>query len=517
MQPKYALISVYDKTGIADLAKVIIKSGYRIISTGGTAKLLTDAGITVIPIQQITGNPESFDGRMKTISFQVESGILFDRSKTTHQKEAKKLNIPSIDIVICNLYPFEKTVSNPKSTAAEIIENIDVGGPTMIRSAAKNHQHVIVVVDPNDYGLIVDLLNRRKVTQQFRKQLAAKAFAHLSYYDAQIARYLTDAQFPKELTLPLKHSFSLRYGDNPDQTAHYYSIPNGKSPFENMKQIAGRGLSATNLTDIDAGIKLLQLFSESAAVVIKHNNPCGIALGKTIDQALRRALDADPESAFGGVVVLNRQMTFKTAKVIAAFKESGKGQMDIIAAPEIESKAIELLKHIRKSTGLYSFGDFAKIPADNLSIKHIIGGAIVQTTNDPEKNYSAWKVLTKVKPTRKQLMQMQFGWKCIARIKSNTVAVIDGKLPMTRGIGSGQTSRVLAAKIALERAGKYCRGTILASDSFFPFDDCVKLAAKAGIAAIVEQGGSVRDQDSIIAADKAGISMVFTSQRVFWH
>jgi phosphoribosylaminoimidazolecarboxamide formyltransferase / IMP cyclohydrolase len=517
MTKKYALISVYDKTGIVDLARIIAKSGYLIISTGGTSKVLIENNIPVIPIQNITGNPESFDGRMKTISFQIESGILFDRKKPSHQKEAKNLQIPQIDIVVCNLYPFEKTIGNPKAKFNDIIENIDVGGPTMIRSAAKNHYNVIVIVDPGDYPQVGDLILRKHLSTKLRQNLAAKAFAHLSYYDAQIARYLSDVMFPQELTIPLKLSRSLRYGDNPDQKSNFYAIPNSKSPIENIVQLAGRGLSATNLTDIDIGIKALQLFKEPAAVIIKHNNPCGIALGKNISVALVRALDADSESAFGGVVVLNRLMTLRAAKVIAAFKQSGKGQMDIIAVPEFEPEAVELLKNIRRTTGLYTFPDFSKIPIDAMSIKLVNGGAVIQTTNYPEASFDNWQVLTKIKPTKIQLKQMQIAWKFISRIKSNTVAVIDKILPMTRGIGSGQTSRILATKIALERASKFAHGAILASDSFFPFDDSVKLAARAGISAIVEQGGSIRDQDSIDAANKAGITMVFTGQRVFWH
>jgi phosphoribosylaminoimidazolecarboxamide formyltransferase / IMP cyclohydrolase len=512
----YALLSVYDKTGIVDFAKSLVSSGYTIISTGGTAKVLTENMIPVVPIQEITGNPESFDGRMKTISFQVESGILFDRSKQTHVNEAKKLKIPHIDMVVCNLYPFEETVKNPKSTFSEIIENIDVGGPTMIRSAAKNHKHVIVVVSPNDYANISKAL-KGNITNTYSRELAAKAFAHLSFYDAQIARYLTKEQFPEECTIPLKLEKSLRYGDNPDQSAVFYSIPNAKSPFKTLEQIAGRGLSSTNLTDIDFGIRALQVFDEPAAVVIKHNNPCGIALGKSIAEALNRALEADSESAFGGVVVVNRPMTLEAVNEISAFKEAGKGQMDIIAAPTFEGNAVTSLTGIRKSTGLYSFGDFTKIPFETMSIKHVIGGVVMQTMNTPATEIASWKTVTKVKPTKIQLRQMQFAWASISRIKSNTVAVVDGLIPMTRGIGSGQTSRILATKIALERAGNHAKGAILASDSFFPFDDSVKLATKVGISAIIEQGGSIRDQDSIDAANKAGIAMVFTGQRVFWH
>lgn len=514
---QYALISVYDKTGIVEFVRTIIRAGYYIISTGGTAKVLTDARVPVVPIQEITGNPESFSGRMKTISFQIESGILFDRSQTSHQKEAAYLHIPQIDIVVCNLYPFEETVKNPYAKKKDIIENIDVGGPTMIRSAAKNHQHCIVVVDPLDYTKVADVLVKRHVTELFRRQLAAKAFGHLSYYDAQIARHFSSELSPEELTIPYKRVTFLRCGDNPDQTAALYILPNADSPFEHIKHIFGRQLSATNVTDIDAGIKAISLFSGPAAVVIKHNTPCGIALGHTIDEALRSALEADVESAFGGVVVLNRLMTSKAVRVISAFKQTGKGQMDIIAAPEFETKAVDTLTTIRKTTGLYAFGSFSDIVKESTSVKHIIGGAVVQITNDPEASFSGWKTVTKKKPTAKQVRQMQIAWKFISRIKSNTVVIVDKNLPMTRGIGGGQTSRILATKIALERAGTHCQGSIMASDSFFPFDDSVKLAAKSGIAAIVQQGGSIRDEDSIKAADQAGIIMIFTGQRVFWH
>jgi len=514
---QYALISVYDKTGIAEFAQTIVRAGYHIISTGGTAKVLTDAGISVIPIQEITSNPESFGGRMKTISFQIESGILFDRSQASHQKEAAHLHIPQIDIVVCNLYPFEKTVKNPHAKKKDVIENIDVGGPTMIRSAAKNHQYCIVVVDPFDYTKVADILMKKQATELFRRQLAAKAFGHLSYYDAQIAQYFSREVFPEELTIPGKKVIPLRYGDNPDQAAALYITPNTGSPFERMEKIFGRDASLTNITDIDAGMKAIGLFSEPSAVVIKHNSPCGIALGNTIAQALERALEADTESAFGGVVVLNRPMTREAVRVISAFKQSGKGQMDIIAVPEFETKTVDILKTIRKTTGLYILGSFAKMPPETVLIKHIIGGTVVQTVNDPEASFSGWKTVTKKKPTAKQIRQMQIAWKFISRIKSNTVLIIDKHLPMTRGIGGGQTSRILATKIALERAGAHCQGAILASDSFFPFDDSVNFAAQAGITAIVQQGGSIRDEDSIKAADAHGISMIFTGQRVFWH
>lgn len=515
---RYALISVFDKTGIVEFARIIQKAGYKIISTGGTAKVLIQNKIEVIPIEKITGNPESFDGRMKTISFQVESGILFDRSKKTHQKEAQDLKIHPIDIVVCNLYPFEQTVNKEGVTLEVAVENIDVGGPTMIRAAAKNFKHVIVVVDPADYDPVSQKLKDKTFSVDYRKKLAAKAFQHVSFYDSQIGSYLSDEQFPKEITLPGRKLLDLRYGENPHQKASVYIQPNIKSAFSNLKKLAGRELSLVNITDINAGLESVRFFKEPAAVVIKHNSPCGIATGTTIKEALENAINADPESAFGGVVVTNKKITIDSARIIEKFKAEGRGNMDVIAAPEIEEKALHLLVSVRKTTGLYSFSDIS-LPTDKeMNLKWIEGGFILQTPDmDIEEDFINWKIVTEKKPTKKQMEQMKISWKFISRIRSNSIIIMDKNLPMTRGIGSGQTSRIRSAQIAITQAGRFAEGAVLASDSFFPFDDTVKLAAKAGIAAIVQQGGSINDKASIIAADKAGISMVFTGRRAFWH
>ncbi len=514
---KYALISVYDKSGIIELAKGIVAAGYQIISTGGTYKFLSEGGISAVPIKEITGNPEAFGGRMKTISFQVEGGILYNRSNPGDIREAEHLHVPRIDIVVCNLYPFAKTIEKKGVTLSEAVENIDVGGPTMIRSAAKNFAHVLVITDPEDYRLIIDKLETGGLNRVFRQKMAAKAFGHLAFYDSQINGYLGSEKNSDEITLPLKKRTVLRYGDNPDQKAGIYLIPHQKSWLWDLQRLSGRELSATNVTDIDAGIRAVQIFTEPAAVVVKHNNPCGMALGNSDSVSLVRALEADSESAFGGVVVMNKPMSFKSAEELALFKESGKGQMDIIAVPEIHPEALILLQQVRKTTGVYTFGHIPKADTTGQLIRFIAGGAVVQTVNNPESSFPDWETVTGSKPTKKQVEQMHIAWKFISRIRSNTVAVIDQTLPMTRGIGSGQTSRVLAVKIALERAGKYTKNGILASDSFFPFDDSVKLAVKYGIGAIVQQGGSIRDADSIKAANRAGIPMIFTHQRVFWH
>jgi len=516
---KYALISVSDKTDIVSFAQAIAKAGYEIISTGGTAKVLEKAKITVVPIQEITGNPESFDGRMKTISFQIESALLYDRNNPKHIEEAKALKIPQIDIVVCNLYPFEKTIADKKVDYKTAIENIDVGGPTMIRASAKNG--LIVVTDPSDYQTVSDALQEKTVKPELIRYLQSKAFDHLTFYDSQIAWYfrsqMDETTFPKEITIPGRKLIDLRYGENPHQKAAVYTRPNVTTPFNHLTKHWGRDLSLVNITDINAGLDSVRLFTEPAAVIIKHNSPCGVALGKTITEALTNAIEGDPESAFGGIVVLNKPMDLATAQVIGGFKDAKRGNMDIIAVPRIEKDALEFLQKVRKSMGIYSFGD---IPTqqDEWNLKSIDGGFVLQTADiNIDESFKEWQVVTKKKPTKKQLEQMQIGWKFITKIRSNTILVMDKTIPMTRGIGSGQTSRVRSTKIALEQAGKYTKDGILVGDSFFPFADSVELAIKHGIAAIVQQGGSINDKLSIEAADKAGIPMVLTGRRAFWH
>lgn len=518
---KYALISVFDKTGIVDFARKLIHLNYKIISTGKTAKILSESNIPVVPIQKITKNPESFDGRMKTISFQIESGILFDRNNFKHAEEAKKLKIKPIDIVICNLYPFEKTTSITNVKLSDVIDSIDVGGPTMIRAAAKNYQNVIVVTNQRDYASISSALDSGAVSEAKRKELAAKAFAHLSFYDSQIAKFLEKDLFPDELTIPGRKILDLRYGENPHQQACLYLYPNNNSPLGNLQKLWGRELSLLNVTDINAGLESVKLFNEPCAVVIKHNTPCGIALGKTIKEALERAIEADPESAFGGIIVLNKTIDIDTAGIIGNFKDSKKSNIDILAVPRMTKDVLNYLKSVRKSMGIYVFGELktenAKLKTE-LNIKYVDGGMILQTPDiDIEKSFRNWKTVTRKKPTVKQLEQMQIAWKFISRIKSNTIIVVDKNLPMTRGIGSGQTSRIRSTKIALSQAGKYTKEGILASDSFFPFDDSIRLSVKAGITCIVQQGGSINDKALIETADKLEIVMVFTGRRAFWH
>ena len=523
---KYALVSVFEKKGISDFAKLLIKSGYKIISTGGTYKELTKSGIDVIPVEEITGNPrESFDGRIKTVSFQIESGILFDRKNPKHVSEAKKLGVPQIDIVVCNLYPFEEKPS---------IETIDVGGPTMIRAAAKNYKNVLVIVDPDDYERIGKLMEKGEVDEILRKGLVGKAFYRLSLYDSQIGNYFSSERFPDEITIPLRKSQDLRYGENPHQKGALYLIPNTNSPLSKLKYLWGRELSGTNIGDIYSGIETVRQFKESSACVIKHLSPCGIATGKDAQEALDRAIKADPVSAFGGVMVLNKKMDVDAAKVIATFKNEKEGNVDVVAVPEIDDDALELLKKVRKSMGIYTFGSPRSSPrgeagaggageiptqrSEKYDLKYFAGGALLQDFDDNvEDSFKNWKFVTKEKPTEKQIEQMKFGFKAVKAVRSNAVLVVDSQQPMTRGIGSGQTSRIGATKIALEQAGDFTKGGILISDSFFPFDDSVKLAAEHGISAILEQGGSINDKASIEAANRLGIAMVFSGRRSFRH
>jgi phosphoribosylaminoimidazolecarboxamide formyltransferase / IMP cyclohydrolase len=520
-QKKYALISVSDKKGITDFAQQLIDLGFTIISTGGTAKTLTENNIPVTPVEKITGNPESFDGRMKTISFQIESGILYDRTNKKHVKEAKDLRITPIDIVVCNLYPFEATVSQKGVTLDTAVENIDVGGPTMVRSAAKNFKNVMVLTDPKDYNLAIEYLTSslsKSKRVEIHKYLAAKAFRHLSFYDSQIAYFLGNNSFPDEITLAGRKVSDLRYGENPHQKSALYIHPNSNSPLASLQKLWGRDLSLTNVSDINAGLESVRLFNTPAAVIIKHNSPCGIALGDTPSLALKRAIAADPESAFGGVIVLNTKIDMATAEEIATFKDERKGNIDILAGPGIEKKALDFLQNVRKSMGIYTFGPIPKSKNYPLNLKWIDGGFMLQDGDDDiESSFKDWKIVTKMRPTKKQLQQMQIAWKFISKIKSNSVIIVDKTLPMTRGIGSGQTSRIRSTKIAFEQAGDHAVGAILASDSFFPFEDSVKLAAQHKIGVIVQQGGSINDKASIDEADKAGIPMVVTNRRAFWH
>lgn len=510
--PRYALLSVFNKEGIVEFAKELASLGYSLVSTGGTARILQENNIQVSPVEEITGIPEMLDGRVKTVSNLIEGGILFDRENPEHIKQAQKYKLPNIEIVVCNLYPFEKKNE---------IENIDVGGPTMLRSGAKNYLSVLAICDPSDYQMVINALKAGEVSETSRLELAAKTFEHLSFYDTQIAKYFrkqTKVLYPDQFTISGRKVKELRYGENPHQSASLYLTPNSNSPFEQIEHVAGRDLSMMNVTDINAGLEAVRIFDEPAAVVIKHNTPCGIALGSSPSEALKRAIDADPESAFGGVVVMNKSFDKASAEIVASFKDERKGLFDIVAAPGIEEGAQEILKGVRKSMGVYVLDGIKKPSKEDMVVKEVIGGFTYQSADfDTDSGRKNWEVVTKLKPTEGQMKQMEIAWKFIRRMRSNTVIIMDKVLPQTTGIGTGQTSRYRAAQMAIELAGDKAAGAVLASDAFFPFDDVVTLAAENKIGAIVQSGGSINDKLSIEAADKAGIPMVFTNERTFWH
>lgn len=513
---KLAVLSVFDKSGISDIAKALIDAGYGIISTGGTAKALKKDGIQVKEAEDITGFPESFDGRVKTLHPKIHGGILYRRDNKKDVVDAKKLGILPIDFVICNLYPFEKTVQKSGVSQSEVIENIDIGGPTMVRAAAKNHQSVTVVVSSDDYGLVVNAIKSGGTTLDLRKKLAGKAFRHTAFYDSLVADYLDPEKFPRELTFAGRLVQPMRYGENLHQQAGWYMHPLTKTPLKNLINIADKQPSATNVMDIDVGLEAIRFFKEPAVVIIKHNNPCGIALGETVCEAFESAIDSDVESAFGGAVIFSRRFDSDCATIVEQFKLN-RGQFDIIAAPSVDRNALARLRKVRPNTEVYEFGKISQ-GADQINIKMMTGGFIYQDADiKVDEGFKKWRVVTNKKPTASQLEQMRFAWNCLRRVHSNTIIVVDKKLKMTRGIGLGQTSRVRSTRLALDLAGKNVKDGILASDSFFPFEDSVELAAKYGIGAIIQQGGSIGDQRSIDAANKAGIPMVMTDTRAFWH
>jgi phosphoribosylaminoimidazolecarboxamide formyltransferase/IMP cyclohydrolase len=520
----YALLSVYKKDGVVDFARQLQQLGYTIISSGGTGRALKAESVDFIPVEKVTGNPECFSDRMKTISFQIEGGILWDRTNPEHVKEREKNLVPAIDIVANNVYPFAEAIRKPGATLEDAITNIDIGGPTMDVASAKNFKNVLVVADPKDYDRLIQELQKGEVSQEFRQALAAKAFNHIACYYAQVGMYLNREPFPKELAIPLqKDKFALRYGDNPDQQAVSY-VNAGiveETPLDRLNLLSGKELSVTNYTDIDAGLKMIRLFDEPAAVVIKHNNPCGVAVGSSLAEALEHAIEGDSESAFGGVIVLNKPMTFEAAMVVNKFRKEGiderKGGVDVIAAPSYEDGIVALLYTIRKSTGIFSFGELSRFSPNRMLTRIADKRIIFENENKPGNTFESWQFPTKKQPTIQMLRHLLYGCLMTGRVKSNTMLLMHPKYRAAVGIGGGQPSRVLAFDIAIQRAGKRARGSYLISDGFIPFPDSIQLAKENGIPVIAQPGGSISDKDVIAAADEAGITMVFTGQRLFWH
>ncbi len=503
---KRALISVSDKTGIVEFAKELNNLGLEIISTGGTFKALTDAGIHAIEISEFTGFPEMMDGRVKTLHPLVHGGILGLRDK--HADQAAQHNIKWIDLVVCNLYPFSATIQKPDVTKDEAIENIDIGGPSMIRSAAKNIGYVSVIVDPLDYSPLLAELQNGGVTYETRSRLSAKAFGHTAAYDSIIHNYFKTDAFPEDYTLSFKKFYDLRYGENPHQLACVYKEPNNtENNILNAKIHQGKQLSYNNINDADGALNLTREFTEPACVVVKHANPCGVATGTDITEVFRRAYNADSLSAFGGIISLNRICTKEIAEEIA------KVFAEIVIAPSYEPAALEIFA-TKKNLRVLETGELS-LPKPKQEFRYVDGGLLVQDRDVNIVMPDQLKIVTAKQPTPEQITTMLFAWKVLKYIKSN--AILIAKENVTVGVGAGQVSRVDAVDMAIKKAGDKIGSTILASDAFFPFRDSIDKLAGTGITCIIQPGGSIKDEEVVKACDEHGIAMVFTGVRCFKH
>ncbi len=535
---KRALVSVSDKTGVVDFCKGLVNNGFEIISTGGTAKALKDAGLEVIGISDITGFPECLDGRVKTLHPNVHAGLLAMRSNKEHMAQLERLNINTIDVVCVNLYPFKATLQRG-ADFAECIENIDIGGPTMIRAAAKNYQDVAVIVDPKDYNKVLDELANGGVTIETKKYLQYKVFAHTAVYDSLISNYLAaqlGITFPEEVTFAYEKAQDMRYGENPQQSAVFYNEQTVRAgSLSSAKQLWGKELSYNNINDANGALELLKEFGDTPAVVAcKHANPCGVGTGKSVYEAYMRAYDSDPVSVFGGILAMNGIVDEHTAN------EINKIFIEIVMAPAYSDKALEILKSKKNIRLLQIENICAKREKSAFDMKKVYGGLLVQQydesliagedmklfktkagvetsalPNGNTKTVYGNGVVTKRVPTKEEVEAMLFAWKVVKHTKSN--AIVIGKSGRTTGIGMGQTNRIWAAQQAIAHAGEEARGSVMASDAFFPFPDCVEECVKAGITAIIQPGGSIRDKDSVEACDAAGIAMVFVGDRHFKH
>ena len=511
---KRALISVSDKTGIVDFAKKLESFGYEIISTGGTAKVLKEAGLNVIGISEITGFPECLDGRVKTLHPNVHAGLLAMRSNPDHMAQLEKLGINTIDVVVVNLYPFKKTIEQPNVELQEAIENIDIGGPTMLRSAAKNYQDVTVVVDPKDYDVVLREMSEGGVTLDTRFYLMYKVYQHTAVYDTLISTYLRNRigiKFPEQITFAYEKVQDMRYGENPNQEAVFYkeNFPVSGS-LAGATQLHGKELSYNNINDTNGAISLLKEFNDEPTIVaVKHSNPCGVASAPTILEAYKRAYESDPVSVFGGIIASNREIDKATAE------EIHKIFIEIVVAPSFSKEALEILSTKKNIRLLTMDGLDTPVEAGVMDSKKVLGGLLVQEYDDMVIDNDKIEYVTEKKPTDKEFEDMVFAMKVVKHTKSNAIVLAKDKT--TLGIGCGQVNRIWAAEEAIEHSLTSTEGAVLASDAFFPFDDVVNAASKAGISAIVQPGGSIRDKDNIDACNNSGIAMIFTGDRHFKH
>ncbi|MBQ8828828.1 MAG: bifunctional phosphoribosylaminoimidazolecarboxamide formyltransferase/IMP cyclohydrolase [Burkholderiaceae bacterium] len=518
---KQALISCSDKSGVVEFARELNELGYHILSTGGTAKLIAEAGVPVQEVADYTGFPEMLDGRVKTLNPKIHAGILARRPVAEHMEALKQHDIETIDIVAVNLYPFEQAIANPKCTFEHAIENIDIGGPTMIRAAAKNHEGVTVIVSPGDYRKVIsEIREKGEVSAETRLVLAKKVFVHTARYDAMISNYLTSFEgndvsnrtlFPETLTRQWVKVQDMRYGENPHQKAAFYK-ENHVAPglLAGYEQVQGKELSYNNIADSDAAWEAVRSFENPACVIIKHANPCGAAIGINATEAYEKAFKCDPTSAFGGIIAFNVEVTAETAeKISRQFAE-------VIIAPSYEAKALEIFaqkKNMRiliVAMGRHAHNDY--------DFKRIGGGMLLQTPDTQTVKPEELKVVTELKPSNDQISDMMFAWKIAKFIKSNTIVFV--RNGMTLGVGAGQMSRVDSARIAsikAKEAGLSLEGSVAASDAFFPFRDGLDVIIDAGAKAVIQPGGSIRDDEVIAAANERGITMVFTGERHFRH
>ncbi len=514
---KRALISVSEKEGILDFARELNKLGIEILSTGGTAKLLRDNNIPVKEVSEYTGFPEMLNGRVKTLHPKIHGGLLALRDNPQHMQSLKEHDIGLIDMVVVNLYPFEKTTQKPYVTIDEVIENIDIGGPSMLRSAAKNHRDVAVICDPASYNRVIDELKKNNggLPKDLMRELAIEVFALTSHYDSVIHNYLRNyfksrfesSGFPQELNLSFEKIQDLRYGENPHQKAAFYKEKGKNKGLISLKQLQGKALSFNNILDLNSAWELVREFSKSAAVIVKHNNPCGVSEDESLDKAFVAAYKCDPLSAFGGIVALNRKLDLKTAKVIAK-----SGFLECVIAPGFDNGVQDLFKD-KKNLRLLELNNIE--PVNEPELKRVSGGLLLQDKNLDTLDVNNLKVATRKKPSKKELESLIFGWKVAKHVKSNAIVLTRGT--KTVGIGAGQMSRVDSVKIAKIKSGKLSENSNLASDAFFPKADAVIEAAKAGIKAIIQPGGSISDADIIKACDKYKVAMVFTGIRHFKH
>lgn len=491
-----AILSVSDKTGITELARALSAKGVEILSTGGTAKHLTDAGIAVTPISQWSGAPEILGGRVKTLTPKVFGAILHDRANADHVADVTRLGIPAVDLVVVNLYPFETTVAKEGVTIDEAIEQIDIGGPSMLRASAKNHRHVLPLCDPSLYDEFLREFESGAITSELRLKCAIQVFEKTSAYDAAIAAYLGRGH---RLTLSLEKFQDLRYGENPHQTAGFY-VPAGERPFE---QLQGKELSYNNILDLDSAIRIANAYAEPAIAIIKHTNPCGVARRASLADALQAAIDADPVSAFGGIIGANRLFDGASAKLVAEMF------LEVIVAPAFDEDAKALLAK-KKNLRLIVAGNRQRATGNEL--RSAANGILVQS-DDRVSGRDQWKAVTERQPTKEELDGLEFAWILSAHVKSNAIVLTNESQSV--GVGAGQMSRVDAAKVAILKSAK--PAPFAASDAFFPFRDGLDILADAGVRAVIQPGGSVRDAEVIAAANERGLAMVFTGERHFKH